>query len=81
MANVFVNYHLSTGKSLGTWLAVVAGLAQVGLLVLVHESLQQVIVAQILLMAIFLVILIVWDRWLAFRTQGKVLRMEFSSSA
>ena len=61
MANVFVNYHLSTGKSLGTWLALGAGFAQVVLLVLVHNSIQQVIVAQIALMGTLLIVLVFWD--------------------
>jgi hypothetical protein len=81
MANVFVNYHLSTGKSLGTWLALGAGIAQVVLLVLVHNSLQQVIVAQIVLMGTLLVTLVLWDVWLSRRPSETLIPIEASSSA
>jgi hypothetical protein len=79
MANVFVNYHLSTGKSLGTWLALGAGLAQVALLVLVHNSLQQVIVAQIALMGTLLVVLVLWDQWLVQKRRFVPQSLEVSS--
>jgi O-antigen/teichoic acid export membrane protein len=51
LANVVVNYRLSAGNTKGTWFALGAGLVQVTGIVLFHESLQQVIVVQVVLMA------------------------------
>lgn len=81
MANVIVNYHLSTGKSLGTWLALGAGLAQIGLLVLLHNSLQQVIIVQIALMGTLFIVLVLWDVWLTRRPEVILLPIEAASNA
>jgi O-antigen/teichoic acid export membrane protein len=65
LANVVVNYRLSAGNGKGTWFALSAGLAQVALLLIFHESIEQVIVIQIVLMASFLFVMLIWDQWLA----------------
>jgi O-antigen/teichoic acid export membrane protein len=65
--NVVVNYRLSDGNTKGTWFALGAGLAQVTGIVLFHESLQQVIVVQVVLMACLLTTLLIWDLRLAQR--------------
>jgi O-antigen/teichoic acid export membrane protein len=67
LANVVVNYRLSAGNTKGTWFALGAGLAQVTGIVLFHESLQQVIVVQVVLMACLLTTLLIWDLRLAQR--------------
>jgi O-antigen/teichoic acid export membrane protein len=61
LANVVVNYRLSSDSHVGTYLATVAGVVQVGLLWLFHDSLRQVVVLQIGLMGVLLAILLIWD--------------------
>jgi len=67
LANVVVNYQLSAGNSKGTWFALGAGLAQVIAIIIFHDSLQQVIVVQVVLMATLLATLLIWDLRLAQR--------------
>jgi hypothetical protein len=81
MSNVFVNYYLSAGKSLGSWLALGAGLAQMGLLILVHNSLQQVIVVQIVLMGALLALLVIWDAWISRGSNVASMALETGASA
>ena len=64
LANVLINYHLALGHRLGTGLALLAGIAQVVLLLLFHATLLQVILIQIFLMALLLISLLVWDQML-----------------
>jgi O-antigen/teichoic acid export membrane protein len=81
IANVIVNYHLSIGRSFGTWLAIGFGLIQVVLLVLFHNSLQQVILVQIALMAALLLSLTSWDFWLNRRPKVVLVPAEVRSGA
>lgn len=67
LANVVINYRLSCDNTAGAWLALVAGAAQIILISLFHASLAQVVIVQILLMSSLLVILLIWDGWLALR--------------
>jgi hypothetical protein len=69
LANVIITYHLSLGHSGGSLLGISAGIVQVGGLWLFHETLEQVVLLQIGLMALLLVALLVWDggHWLASR--------------
>jgi O-antigen/teichoic acid export membrane protein len=69
LANVIITYHLSLGHSGGSLLGISAGILQVGGLWLFHETLEQVVLLQIGLMALLLVALLVWDggHWLASR--------------
>lgn len=67
LANVVVNYRLSADNHTGTTFATIAGVAQVVVLWLVHDSLRTVVVAQIILMSTLLLVLLLWDQWLARR--------------
>ena len=52
LANVVVNYRLSAGNSKGTWFALGAGRGPSNVAIITfHESLQQVILVQVVLMA------------------------------
>lgn len=68
LANVVVNYRLSADFAHGTYMATAAGLTQVITLWLFHDTLKQVVVAQIGIMSILLVALLAWDIWLSRRT-------------
>ncbi len=61
LANVVVNYRLSIDSYTATYFATAAGVVQVGMLWLFHDSLRQVVVLQIGLMGGLLAILLVWD--------------------
>jgi O-antigen/teichoic acid export membrane protein len=61
LANVVINYRLSIGNVEGTYMAIAAGVAQVLLLWLLHESLAQVVWVQLALMAGLFAVLMVWD--------------------
>ena len=79
LANVVVNYRLSAGRGKGTWIALTAGLAQVTLLFIFHDTLEQVIVIQIVLMASFLFVMLIWDQWLAHKQKFVPRSLEVSS--
>jgi O-antigen/teichoic acid export membrane protein len=81
LANVVVNYRLSAGNSKGTWFALAAGLAQVVAIIVFHESLQQVIVAQVVLMASLLATLLIWDLRLAHKRRYSVIPLEISPNS
>ena len=66
LANVGVTYQLSAGRGLGSWLALAAGGIQVLTLTLIHGSLRQVVVAQIVVMGIFTIGVFMWN-FLIFR--------------
>jgi O-antigen/teichoic acid export membrane protein len=61
LANVVITYRLSIGNVEGTYMAIAAGVAQVILLWLFHESLAQVVWVQLVLMAGLFAVLMVWD--------------------
>ncbi|MEI8165120.1 MAG: polysaccharide pyruvyl transferase family protein [Chloroflexales bacterium] len=67
LANVVINYRLAIGDGGGSALVVAAGMAQVVGLWLFHASLDQVVMVQVILMAVLLAALIGWDGWLARR--------------
>lgn len=67
LANVVINYRLSAENRLGTYIAVVAGVAQVGGVALFHASQRQVVIVQIIIMGTLLAILLIWDGILAQR--------------
>ena len=81
LANVVVNYRLSAGNSKGTWFALAAGLTQVVAIIVFHESLQQVIVAQVVLMASLLATLLIWDLRLAHKRRYSVIPLEISPNS
>ena len=62
LSNVFVYYFLSLERYLPVALAMIFGLLQVGLLVVFHESLLQVVLVQIALMCVLLAVQVVF--WL-----------------
>lgn len=64
LANVVINYRLSIGGTGGTYLAITAGVAQVTLLWVWHDSLAQVVWIQVWLMATLFVLLLAWD-WMS----------------
>jgi O-antigen/teichoic acid export membrane protein len=61
LANVVVSYRLAIGNVEGTYLAIVAGVMQVTLLWVFHDSLAQVVGIQLGLMAAFFGVLCAWD--------------------
>jgi len=61
LANVVINYRLSIGSTGGTYLAITAGVAQVTLLWVWHDSLAQVVWIQVWLMATLFAVLLAWD--------------------
>ncbi|MEI7772068.1 MAG: polysaccharide pyruvyl transferase family protein, partial [Chloroflexales bacterium] len=67
LANVVINYRLAIGDGGGSAIVVAAGAAQVGGLWLFHDSLYHVVMVQVVLMAVLLAALIVWDWQLARR--------------
>lgn len=72
LANVVITYRLSIGQGAGSWLAVVGGLTQVIGLWLFHDSLKEVVVAQIYIMLGLLLILVGWDLTLAYKERRVV---------
>ncbi len=62
LANVVVNYYLSLGNGKGSFLVLLAGIAQVVGLLLWHGSLFTVIMVQVYIMAALFVTLLVWDQ-------------------
>ena len=81
LANVVVNYRLSAGNSRGTWFALGAGVAQVIAIIAFHQTLQQVIVAQVVLMATLLTALLIWDLRLAHRSGYSSIPLEVSPNS
>ncbi len=67
LSNVVISYRLSLGNSGGSVLAVIGGVAQVTALWLFHDSLEQVVLVQIYLMAGLLALLLAWDMALQFK--------------
>jgi O-antigen/teichoic acid export membrane protein len=67
LANVIVNYHLSADQLAGTLFAIIAGLAKVGLLWLIHDNLRVVVLVQIAPVVVLLVGMLLWDQWLVRR--------------
>ena len=61
LANVVIHYRLALGEAWGTYIAVGAGVSQILLLWLFHESLLQVVLLQLGLMALLFFFLILWD--------------------
>lgn len=61
LANVVINYRLSIGNTGGTYMAIIAGVAQVASLWIWHESLAQVVLIQVGLMGVLFAALMVWD--------------------
>lgn len=57
LANVLINYQLSTGRGRGSLLVVITGFAQVIGLWLFHETLAQVIWVQVYIMSVLLILL------------------------
>jgi O-antigen/teichoic acid export membrane protein len=64
LSNVVINYRLSLDNSIGSYLAVIGGMAQVIGLWLFHASLLQVVMVQIYIMLILLLVLLTWDMWM-----------------
>lgn len=58
LANVVVNYRLSLGAGKSTGLVITAGAAQIGGIVLFHQSLAQVVWVQVAVMAVLFILLI-----------------------
>jgi O-antigen/teichoic acid export membrane protein len=69
LANVFIHYRLSLNNSFGSWLAVLAGSAQIISLWMFHQSLLQVVVVQLYLMLALLSLLLAWEMWLTLKTK------------
>lgn len=66
LANVIIYYRLSLGNRGGSYLAVVAGVAQVVGLLVFHSSILEVVLVQVFIMAALLVLLLSWDAFLWF---------------
>lgn len=61
IANIVVTYELSAGVTGGSWIALGAGIIQVGALWLVHDSLRQVVLIQIGVMGGLMAALLLWS--------------------
>lgn len=72
LANVVINYRLSIGNTGGTYMAIVAGVAQVTALWMWHDTLTQVVLIQVGLMGALFVALLSWD-WVRHRRDGQPL--------
>lgn len=59
-ANVFAYYYMSLNRYFPVFLSVIAGIAQIGLIVVFHDSVEQVILVQILLMGGLLTAMIIY---------------------
>jgi O-antigen/teichoic acid export membrane protein len=60
IASTLVQYQLGLGKSFGSLLTLAAGIAQVILLSIFHDSTRQVVIIQIILMCLLLAGSLVW---------------------
>jgi polysaccharide pyruvyl transferase CsaB len=67
LANVVINYRLSIGNGSGSVVAALAGVMQVVGLLLFHNSLEQVVIVQVLIMAALFTLLMAWDWRLSLR--------------
>ena len=61
LANAIVNYYLSLGNGKGNYLVLLAGMAQVGSLLLLHTDLFIVVAVQLGIMVSLLITLMIWD--------------------
>jgi len=61
MANVVINYRLSLGMGRETRFAVAAGVAQVLGILFIHQTLAQVVIVQVVVMASLFVSLLWWN--------------------
>lgn len=52
LTNLVVTYQIALGKGGETWMPILAGVIQIAAIVLVHETLSQVIIIQVVLMAL-----------------------------
>jgi O-antigen/teichoic acid export membrane protein len=59
-ANVFVYYHLSLERRTPVWMTVFAGIMQIVLIILLHKDFAQVILVQVVLMAVLLLAMCVY---------------------
>ena len=71
LANVVVTYRLSADNRFGPYIATLAGLTQVIGLWMFHNSLRQIVVAQIIIMGCLLGVLLLWDGWLALQQRSR----------
>jgi len=58
LTNLVITYQLALGRGGETWLPIIAGVAQIVLVVLFHDSLIQVITIQIVLMSVLFVVVL-----------------------
>jgi small-conductance mechanosensitive channel len=77
LGNVFVTYHLALGEQLGSYLTVAAGMLQIVILSLFHDSLTQVIWIQVGLMGTLLALQWIWSGWRAAAGMGGVTVPQF----
>ena len=61
LVNVIVTYRLSVGNVRASLFGIVGGIAQVALLWFFHDSLAQVVLVQVYLMAGLFLCLLVWE--------------------
>ena len=66
LANVFITYQLSLGKRVGSWVALGAGIVQIGAIILFHATLTQVVLVQVIVMTGLIAVL-----WLYEMVKGK----------
>jgi len=72
LANVVLTYRLSTGSGGGSMLALLAGVAQIAGIWLLHSSLRQVVWVQVYIMGGLFVAILLWDLWLLRRSVRRV---------
>jgi len=78
LANVIIHYHLALGNRVGSLIALVAGMAQVAILITFHATIYQVVLLQIILMASLLLALVGWDLGYARRSVRSLQQHKYS---
>ena len=61
LANVVINYRLSLGKGRDTGFAIAAGIAQILGIIMFHQTLGQVVIVQMIVMAALFISLLWWN--------------------
>lgn len=61
LANVFAYYYMSLNKYLPVFFSVIAGISQVCFIYMFHQSLEQMITVQIIIMSALLIVLVIYQ--------------------
>lgn len=76
LSNVIINYRLSISEGNGAKIAIGGSFMQVIGLLIFHNTLEQVVIVQVVTMGAMLVALFIWDARLASKTNHKPLQVQ-----